>query len=167
MWLNVSANLQPHLLLLLNKFPESERAEVVIRLATKAVANGATADSVGWDELLDVAGAVGTGVDLKFLLEYKLDKKRHAPLIEQLAAFNRRERAAALCSLSNAGALLLSNSRSASASASARDRLVAAGSPTDLNAVATSTKQTGFACSTAGACTEHCSTNVAAIWFFT
>ena len=48
MWVNVSANLQPHLLLLLNNFSDSERAEVVIRLATKAVANGATADSVGW-----------------------------------------------------------------------------------------------------------------------
>ena len=137
MWLNVSANLQPHLLLLLNNISTSERAEVVIRLANKAVLNGATAESVAWDELFDVAAQAGTGTDLKFMLEYKLDKRRHAPLIEQLAAFNRRERAAALCSLGNAGAVLLSNLRCASA----RDRPVAAGSPTDLNAVATSTTE--------------------------
>lgn len=137
MWLNVSANLQPHLLLLLNNISTSERAEVVIRLANKAVLNGATAESVAWDELFDVAAQAGTGTDLKFMLEYKLDKRRHAPLIEQLAAFNRRERAAALCSLGNAGAVLLSNLRCASA----RDRPVAVGSPTDLNAVATSTTE--------------------------
>lgn len=136
-WLTVSANLQPHLLLLLNNFSESERAEVVIRLANKAVLNGATAESVAWDELFDVVAQAGTGTDLKFMLEYKLDKRRHAPLIEQLAAFNRRERAAALCSLSNAGAVLLSNLRCASA----RDRPVAAGSPSDLNAVTSSTTE--------------------------